>query len=211
MGYDPIHNMAEAMGLGVKTGIDLPYEASGLLPTDQWKRENMHEPWRPGDTCQIAIGQSMLLTTPLQMAVLTSVLANRGQLFRPRLVAGDTQGILVRELNVPRATIDLVRDGMHDVANLGTGRRVRVRGTEVAAKTGTAEYISGGKRKKNTWVTAFAPFDQPRVAIAVVVEDGISGGYTVAPIIHDVLAEIFGELPPADDVAENADEEVVGD
>jgi len=211
MGYDLIHNMAEAMGLGVKTGIDLPYEASGLLPTDQWKRENMHEPWRPGDTCQIAIGQSMLLTTPLQMAVLTSVLANRGQLFRPRLVADDAQGILVRELNVPRATIDLVRDGMHDVANLGTGRRVRVRGTEVAAKTGTAEYISGGERKKNTWVTAFAPFDQPRVAIAVVVEDGISGGYTVAPIIHDVLAEIFGELPPADDVAENADEEVVGD
>jgi penicillin-binding protein 2 len=214
LGYDPIREMAAAMGIGRKSGIDLPYEASGLLPSDEWKRKNMSEPWRPGDTCQIAIGQSMLLTTPLQMAMLTSVLANRGRLYRPRLVADGEQGCLVRELDIPRAVMNLVRDGMHDVAVSGTGRRVRIRGTEVAAKTGTAEYNAGGERKKNTWVTAFAPFEQPTVAIAVVVEDGISGGYTVAPIVHDLLVTVFGESPPEEDGAAGTnpvEDEVFGD
>ena len=198
-GYDAIRAVAASMGLGVKTGIDLPHEAGGLLPSDEWKRKHMHEPWRPGDTCQIAIGQSMLLTTPLQMAMLTSVLANRGTLFRPRLRAASENGEVVRRMNWPADAIAIVRGGMHDVASKGTGRRVQIRGTEVAAKTGTAEYKSGGERKKNTWVTAFAPFDNPSVAIAIIVENGISGGYTVAPLVHDVLVEIFGETPPEDE------------
>ena len=197
-GYDAIRKVAADMGLGVKTGVDLPYEAAGLLPTDEWKQKHMSEPWRPGDTCQIAIGQSMLLTTPLQMAMLTSVLANKGRLYRPHLIKSGGGGDLVRQINWPESVINLVRDGMHDVASKGTGRRVQIRGTEVAAKTGSAEYDSGGKRKKNTWVIAFAPFDNPTVAIAIVVEDGISGGYTVAPLVHDVLVEIFGETPLAE-------------
>lgn len=211
-GYKAIRSVAEAMGLGVKTGIDLPYEASGLLPSDEWKRKHMHEPWRLGDTCQIAIGQGMLLTTPLQMAMLVSVLANRGTLYRPRLVAESSSGELVRRIEWPDKVIDLVRNGMHDVASKGTGRRVKIRGTEVAAKTGTAEYESGGKRKKNTWVTAFAPFDKPSVAIAIVVENGISGGYTVAPLVHDVLLEIFGEPPEGEEtIPEPPAEGGVGD
>lgn len=212
-GYEAIRTVAAAMGIGVKTGIDLPYEASGLLPTDEWKRANLNQPWRPGDTCQIAIGQSMLLTTPLQMAMMASVLANRGRLYRPRLVAATEQGELVREINWPANMIDLVRDGMHDVASVGTGRRVRIRGTEVAAKTGTAEYVSGGERKKNTWVTAFAPFENPTVAMAVLIEDGLSGGYTVAPAVHDVLAAIFGEIPPeeGEGATDNSEQGVAGD
>jgi penicillin-binding protein 2 len=194
-GYDAIRAVAADMGLGVKTGIDLPYEAAGLLPTDEWKRKHMREPWRSGDTCQIAIGQSMLLVTPLQMAMLASVLANKGRLYRPHLIKRGGSGDLVHQSNWSDSVINLVRDGMHDVASKGTGRRVRIRGTEVAAKTGSAEYDSGGKRKKNTWVIAFAPFNNPTVAMAIVVEDGISGGYTVAPLVHDVLVEIFGKTP----------------
>ncbi|MFA7173039.1 MAG: penicillin-binding protein 2 [Kiritimatiellia bacterium] len=197
-GYEPIRIVATEMGLGVKTGIDLPFEAAGLLPTDEWKQRNMREPWRVGDTCQIAIGQSMLLTTPLQMAMLTAVLANKGRLYRPHLMLRDGPGECVREIHWPDATINLVRGGMHDVATSGTGRRVQIRGTQVAAKTGSAEYDSGGQRKKNTWVIAFAPFEQPEIAVAILVEDGISGGYTVAPLVHDVLACIFGETPLAE-------------
>jgi len=213
VGYDALRAVAADMGLGVKTGIDLPYESSGLLPTDEWKKKNMHEPWRVGDTCQIAIGQSMLLTTPLQMAMLTAVLANRGRLYRPHLIARSGPGECVREIHWPDPVMDLVRGGMHDVASMGTGRRANIRGTEVAAKTGSAEYDSGGRRKKNTWVTAFAPFDNPTVAIAMLVEDGQSGGYTVAPLVHNVLVEVFGE-PPVEESADLPDpvvEEVVGD
>ncbi|MDA3924302.1 MAG: penicillin-binding protein 2 [Kiritimatiellae bacterium] len=195
VGYEALRVVAADVGLGVKTGIDLPFESSGLLPTDEWKRKHMREPWRVGDTCQIAIGQSMLLTTPLQMAMLVSVLANKNSLYRPHMIARDGPGEIVREMNWPAPVIDLVRNGMHDVATKGTGRRVQIHGTEIAAKTGSAEYDSGGKRKKNTWVTAFAPFEKPTVAMAILVEDGLSGGYTVAPLIHDVMVEFFGETP----------------
>jgi len=200
-GYDAIRAVAADVGLGVKTGIDLPYENSGLLPSDAWKRKWKHEPWRTYDTCLIAIGQGLLLVTPLQMAMTASVFANGGTLYRPHLISRRGPGDLVRRMEWPADAVNLVRDGMHDVASIGTGRRVAIRGIEVAAKTGTAEYKVNGLNKKNTWVTAFAPFDKPTVAIAILVENGISGGYTVAPLVHDVLVEIFGEPPPEDDEA----------
>lgn len=201
IGYDPIYEEARQLGLGRPTGIDLPSEAGGLLPTGAWKEKNLRDAWRPGDTCQVSIGQGLLLTTPLQMALLTSVFANGGTLYRPHLMR---RAGLPEELNTmewPPAAIALVRGGMHDVAELGTGRRVRVRGTAVAAKTGTAEVDVGGVRRKNTWVTAFAPFTQPTVAVAIIVENGESGGLTVAPMVHDVLASIFGETPLESDPA----------
>ena len=199
IGYDAIYEQAHKVGLGALTGIDLPYETRGLLPSDEWKEKNMKEAWRTGDTCHISIGQGFLLTTPLQMAMLASVFANRGTLYRPHLAQRDGPGESVREMEWPKGALDLVRGGMHDVAALGTGRRVQVRGLEVAAKTGTAEYDAGGARRKNTWVTAFAPFEHPTVAMAIVVENGVSGGQTVAPMVHDVLAAIFGEAPAGDE------------
>ena len=197
IGYDPIYAVAKSLGLGQPTGIDLPGESGGLLPTAEWKEQRMRDRWRPGDTCQIAIGQGLLITTPLQMAVVTSVFANRGRLYRPHLVRQD-QAPLEREMGWPPQAVAAVRDGMYDVAKLGTGRRVRVRGLEVAAKTGTAEIDMAGVRRKNTWVTAFAPFDNPTVAITIMVENGESGGLTVAPMVHEVLVAIFGEAPVGD-------------
>jgi penicillin-binding protein 2 len=201
LGYDAIYAQAHKLGLGQPTGIDLPSETRGLLPTAEWKEKNQRDKWRPGDTCHISIGQGMLLTSPLQMALLVSVFANGGTLYRPHLARREGPGERVREMGWPPAAIGLVRDGLHDVAAIGTGRRVQVRGIEVAAKTGTAEYDAGGVRRKNTWVTAFAPFDQPSVALAIMVESGESGGLTVAPMVHDVLAAIFGEAPKAPESA----------
>lgn len=198
IGYDAIYAQAHKLGLGAATGIDLPAETGGLLPTAEWKERRMKDRWRPGDTCHISIGQGMLLTTPLQMAMLTSVFANRGTLYRPHLAKRDGPGEKVREMAWPPAAVEFVRTGMHDVAALGTGRRVQVRGLEIAAKTGTAEVDVGGSRRKNTWVTAFAPYDQPRAAVAIVVESGESGGQTVAPMVREVLVSIFGEAPPAE-------------
>ena len=210
IGYDAIYAEAHKVGLGERTGIDLPAETCGLLPTMEWKEKNLKDKWRPGDTCHISIGQGLLVTTPLQMAVLASVFANGGTLYRPYLARREGRPEKVREMGWPQAAIGLVRSGMHDVATSGTGRRVRVRGTEVAAKTGTAELDVDGVRRKNTWVTAFAPFDRPTVAVAIIVENGESGGLTVAPMIHDVLASVFGEAPPEAETQAGAEASAAG-
>ncbi len=211
IGYDAIYAEAWKLGLGRPLGIDLPSESRGLLPTGEWKERMLRDKWRPGDTCQIAIGQGLLVVTPLQMAMLVSVFANGGTLRRPHLKLGDGPPETIREMGWPQAELARVREGMRDVAVFGTGRRVQVRGLDVAAKTGTAEYDAGGVRRKNTWVTAFAPFDRPTAAVAIVVENGESGGQTVAPMVRDVLVSLFGESPP-DAAATAADSaEVRGD
>ncbi|MDD4102236.1 MAG: penicillin-binding protein 2 [Kiritimatiellae bacterium] len=197
IGYDSIYEVARMLGLGQPSGIDLPAESGGLLPTAKWKQDRMRDLWRPGDTCQIGIGQGLLITTPLQMAVVTSVFANRGSLYRPHL-ARQAIAPLEREMGWPAQAVAAVREGMRDVAEVGTGRRVQVRGLSVAAKTGTAEVDTAGVRRKNTWVTAFAPFDSPTAAVAIMVENGESGGLTVAPMVREVLVSIFGEEPAAE-------------
>jgi len=193
MGYGAIYEQARQLGLGARLGIDLPSENPGLLPTDEWKQQFRKDRWRPGDTCQIAIGQGMLVTTPLQMAVLTATLANGGTLYRPHLVRQAGRPEVIRSIAWTPQAVAAVHAGMRDVAEHGTGRRVQVRGTAVSAKTGTAEVDVKGRRQKNVWVTAFAPSEAPRVAVAIVVEDGISGGQTVAPMVREVLLSVFGE------------------
>jgi penicillin-binding protein 2 len=199
IGYPAIYAQAEAIGLGAKTGIDLPGENTGLLPDAQWKLDRMSDRWRPGDTCQIAIGQGLLLVTPLQMALVAATIANGGKVYQPHLLKKDSAPEPLRKMNWPEAALAIVKGGMQDVATKGTGRRVQVRGTNVSAKTGTAEVDVNGKRHKNTWVMAYAPSEDPRVAIAMIIEDGESGGKTVAPLVKDVLVSIFGEstnMPP---------------
>ena len=211
VGSNAVITAARAFGLGRATGIDLGGEVAGVVPDDAWKRRWYGLPWYPGDTCQMCIGQGMLLVTPLQMAVVAATLANGGTVYRPYLhvpASGRRRPAPVRTIPYAKDAIALVRDGMRDVVETGTGRNILVRGetaadtgrrirhrlnVSCAGKTGTAEIGRGATKRKNTWIIAFAPFENPTVALAMIVERGESGGKTVAPRVHNVLAAIFGE------------------
>jgi penicillin-binding protein 2 len=193
--YPRIHSMAQAVGFGKRTGIDIEGERTGLLPDEAWKRRALKDGWRKGDTCNVSIGQGALTVTPLQMAVFTAALANGGYIYRPRLrmMPGVERGDLVKRIAWSPRKIEIVRSGMRDViqADTGTGKRARIQGVEMAGKTGTAQYGARDSGKKHTWMLAFAPFEAPRYAAAVIVEDGESGGITVAPKMRKVMEGIF--------------------
>ncbi len=219
IGIEAIDEAARMFGLGAKTGIDLDGEKPGTVPDEEWKIRNKRgERWYPGDTCQTSIGQGMLQVTPLQMAVVAAAFANGGKVYRPYLKARDASDgapAPVRTIGFSRAAFELVRMGMKDVVDKGTGYRIRTRpeggrwyplNASCAGKTGTAEVGVGANRRKNTWIIAFAPFENPTVAVAMVIENGESGGLTTAPKVHNLLASVFGEGPPHEGSAVNAGE-----
>ena len=205
-GPEAVQAMARACGFGRETGISLDFERKGLVPDNEWKRRERRDSWRDGDTCNLAIGQGALLVTPIQLAMYVAALANGGTLWKPRLVdrivsaAGFTNAI------PPEAAPDgphwlaphirVVREGMRDAVNQpdGSGKRARLPNITVAAKTGTAEYGVKGAGRKMTWMIAFAPFENPRYAVALLVEDGVSGGTTAAPRVKQLLAQVFTEV-----------------
>jgi len=194
LGYDAIFTVAQQVGFGRRTGIDLPGESMGLLPSANWKKEHDQGNWTLGDTCNTAIGQGNLLVSPLQMAVATATLANGGRVLRPRILhSGATEGETVSHTAWPAASIELVQGGMLDVVSgeEGTGHRARVAGMNVAAKTGTAEYRVDGLPRKYGWMISFAPAEAPRVVVVMVVEEAQTGGLTVGPRLQRVLMTIF--------------------
>ena len=184
---------AQAFGLGTATGIDFGVDAAGVVPDADWKRRAYNEPWYPGDLPQMAIGQGMLLASPLQMARVAAAIGT-GCLVTPHLkmeLSGER-----RPLPFSAKQLKTVRDGMRMVVDGGTGRRGGERvAVPVSGKTGTAEVGAGERKRKNTWFIAYAPSDMPRVAVAMVIENGESGGGTTAPKVRNVLAKIFGEVP----------------
>jgi penicillin-binding protein 2 len=206
-GIGNLHEMATRMGLGSKTGIELDYEIAGLVPDEAWKLRQFNDGWRDGDTCNVSIGQGALVTSPLQMAVMTSLIANGGHLYRPRLVRGTREAgsgrfalqepELLREMGWAPENIQLVRNGLKDVINgeHGTARRVALPNVTVAGKTGTAEFGRKEDRQRHAWMIAFAPFEKPRYAIVMLVDEGISGGETAAPRMQKLLSEIFNGAP----------------
>ena len=186
IGTNSLFRMARAFGFEAKTGIDYAPEYAGSLTSP---------PFYPGLICQSAIGQGRLQVTPLQMAVECATLANGGKVFAPYLKkrAGDAPPPEpVRMIPCRPEEIEMVRAGMRDVVEgeQGTGKAIGGLKVACAGKTGTAQ-IGGGQ--KDTWVIAFAPYDAPTIAIAMVVERGVSGGKTVAPRVHAILASVFGE------------------
>ncbi|MCK5528124.1 MAG: penicillin-binding protein 2 [Kiritimatiellae bacterium] len=201
-GHEKIYHMAAAVGLGYKTGVPLGGESAGLLPNDAWKRARYNERWRGGDTCNFSIGQGALSVTPIQIALYTATIANGGTLYHPRLLLDQgsnshnqhrwTTGKIANQLNWSGLTLETVRGGMFDVINAptGTGKRALIPGLLMAGKTGTAEYGTRNNRKKNTWMILFAPYTKPKYAIAMIVEDGISGGLTVAPRLKRLMIGI---------------------
>ena len=192
-------------GLGQPTGIDLGHDLAGLVPTPEWKRQHSGERWWDGDTAQMAIGQSFLLVTPLQMATVAATLANGGTVLQPFVVKRiesptgetlrETQATARRRLNSPPQDIELVRQAMEEAVRAvdGTAHRAAVKGINVAGKTGTAEADTAHGRIKRAWFIGFAAHEQMEVALAVLIEDAESGGHTAAPVAAEILAGIFSK------------------
>ena len=197
-------------GYGQRTGINLENENPGLVPTDAWQSKvtrGIQKKMSHGESVNMAIGQGALNITVIQMVMLYAAVANKGTLYKPRLVSRiqDVQGNLIKEflpearlqLPVSKPWIDVVQQGMIDVVQNGTGRRAAVPGFQVAGKTGSAQFKGIDKNtgavvsRTRTWFDSYAPVDSPRYAMAVLVEGGISGGTTAAPIAAKIYEEIF--------------------
>ena len=196
VGTNALFRAAHAFGLGAKTGIDLGVDMAGVVPDAEWKMRTYREPWYPGDLAQMAIGQGMLLVSPLQMARVAGAIGT-GRLVTPRLKAG----MPVESVPLPfsESQLRVVREGMRlvvtgDDLGHGTGWRAG-EGVPVAVcgKTGTAEIGMGETRRKNAWFIAYAPEENPVVALAIVVENAEGGGLTAAPRAAEVLKAVFGE------------------
>lgn len=186
---------ARAFGLGAKTGIDLGIDRAGVVPDGDWKIRTYGERWYPGDLAQVSIGQGMLLATPLQMALVAGALGT-GRLVAPHLrvdapAAAKPLPFSAEQLNVVREGMRMVVTGEGGARGTGWrgGEGVSVR---VSGKTGTAEVGAGERKRKNAWFIAYAPSDAPTAAIALVVENGESGGGTAAPKVCAILKAMFG-------------------
>lgn len=202
-GWEAISQMAAALGFGRNTGISADFEVPGLVPDAAWKRRTQRDNWRDGDTCNGSIGQGALLVTPVQQAMYAAALANGGHLYRPRVVTEllDREGnsvrtfppVLVHSMGWDPAHIKAVQEGMRKVvmSPRGSGRLAAVSGLEIAGKTGTAEYGRKEEGKKIGWMIAYAPYDRPEIAMAVMVENAVSGGATVAPLVEKIMQGIF--------------------
>lgn len=191
LGVDKIYDYATSLGLGVKTGIEIGSEKQGLIPNTQWKLENKKLPWFIGETFNTAIGQGYVSVTPLQLAVMTSAVANGGNLYKPTLIK-DTQPVLSRKARARPDTLEKIKSGLSGVVNEpgGTGWAAKSQFISIGGKTGTAQVVAikrdsrylPEKFKDHAWFVAFAPVEKPEIALSVFVEHGGHGGAASAPI-----------------------------
>lgn len=197
LNFEPhIYKDAYDVGFGQAPQLEIPC-SRGVLPSSRWKKQNHGDYWREGDTANISMGQGYLSVSPLQVAVYTAALANGGKVLRPRLVVPkdeqNLEGEVLRKMNWRSQDLQLVKLGMWDVVNSGwgTGRRAKQEGVSLAGKTGTAEYMEKGVRKKNAWMIGFAPFDKPKYAIVTMQEDSDAGGLSAAALMKTMTQAIF--------------------
>jgi penicillin-binding protein 2 len=212
-GVDKIHKWATLLGLGEKTGIDLPNEVSGLVPSTEWKRRRYNEKWYAGETISVSIGQGQVSITPVSQAVMMSTVANGGTRFVPQLLkaVNDGKGWKPVQPPAPKSRVQLkpdtiraLHEGLFYVVNrAGTGGRGRIEGRDVSGKTGTAQVISltGGQKaagrterdlRDHGWFVFFAPRDNPEIA-GVVFGEHNEHGYISAPIAKYVMETYFAK------------------
>jgi penicillin-binding protein 2 len=205
-GIDAIDRIGKTLGLGQTTGIELTGEDPGLLPSAEWLRTVKNERWTHGQTANTSIGQGYVLTSPLQMAMVVATIANGGIVYQPTLIlqtkepdgtvvrrAAKIRGDLMRDDALSKDQIEIVRKGMFNVVNApdGTGQKGAVPGVQVAGKTGTAQFWRNGVKDNHVWFLAFAPYDHPKIALAIMVEGGKSGGDVAAPIAAEIIQKIL--------------------
>ncbi len=209
VGIDGISGFARMYGLGEKTGIDLFGERKGLIPTTQWKMRVLGEPWYPGETLSLSIGQGYTTVTPLQMANMLSSVVNPDRRFRPHIIKGVRErGSLevkaftpeaMDRLNVSPQVLEIIKAALEGVVNepYGTAARARSAFFKIAGKTGTAQVV-GDKYTKikgdtpkelqdHAWFIAYAPAEDPKIAVVVLVEHGGHGGSVSAPIAKRII------------------------
>ena len=222
-GIDDILNVSKAMGLGEKTGIPLNNEDAGFIPNPDWKRAQGLGKWGDADTALVSIGQGATEATALQMAGVAATTSNGGYYYKPRLIfktvnKAEEEMVFpkplysLNDLGIPKEKIEICKSGMWDVVNeiKGTARRGQSEITQVSGKTGTAQ--TGRKRpsggnETNAWFISFAPYDKPRLAVCVMVENAKSGGGVCAPIDkriidESMLLEDFGQKQSISSVEE---------
>lgn len=218
-GIDQIVAMGNLLGLGQKSGIPLSGEAPGVLPGPEWLASiNPQARWTSGLTANTSIGQGDVLASPLQMAMVTATVANGGTSYYPRMidkVVSQDGEVLLQEPAKIRANlltdggltpeqIEKVRLGMKKVVNEGGGTagKARIKGMEVAGKTGTAQFWRSGVKDNHTWFIAFAPYDKPKYAVCVMVQGAHAGGAVSAPIAAKILEDSFAldkDVPPGEE------------
>ncbi len=210
LGIERIAQWGKKFGMGVPSGLKLGGELPGLIGTPEWKRTRYRAPWTEGDTLNLSIGQGYNLATPLQVAWMAATVANGGTVYKPQLVdkvetpAGEIlyrfQPVVQGRLDASPANLAAVRRGLLGVVRSGTGRRAALYDVEVAGKTGTSQVVSLEKEKagrsirkfqNHAWFVAYAPADNPEVAVSVIVEHGGQGGEVAAPIARRFLASYF--------------------
>jgi penicillin-binding protein 2 len=212
LGVNHIAEYSELFGLGEPTGVELPAEIGGLVPTSRWKRLTVGESWSTGDSYNLSIGQGYLSVTPLQMLNAVNVVANGGTLYRPRVVhhVTDAQGSvtqpfepeIVRTLPISAEHWLPIQQGMEGAVAYGTAPRAQIEGLRVAGKTGTAQYCDdiavetgicgvGLEQPTHAWFTAYAPVEDPQISVIVFLYNGGEGSTVAVPVVHNILEYYF--------------------
>jgi penicillin-binding protein 2 len=222
VGVDLIARYANEFGFGRTTGISLPHEKPGIVPSTSWKKKSSGVPWYSGETLSLAVGQGYLNTTPLQLLLLISAIANGGKLYFPQVVErveniyGDVlkeyPPIEQRRVNVSENTLHIIQEALLGTVNEphGTGWACALKEVKVSGKTGTAQVIRMPenfrrgdmdrmplKFKDHAWFVAYAPFEDPMIAIVVLVEHGGFGAAAAVPIAKKVLEKFFSLEQPS--------------
>lgn len=205
LGITKIAEHAEALGLGMQTGIDLPGERSGVMPSPEWKKRTGRSKWYAGETISVSIGQGAVSATPLQMIRAISAIVTEGRLVTPHVVLR-TEGQVEKTPKWPMGRIPVkaenarkIRQGMWESVNdYGTGHNAAIRGMDICGKTGTVQVMSNEKKRQSgeeiedhSWFAGFASRDNPEIAVVVFLEHGGKGGVAAAPLARQIFSAYF--------------------
>jgi penicillin-binding protein 2 len=217
LGVDRLAMYAVACGLGSPTRINLDHEAKGLIPSSQWKKRRMGVDWQGGETLSVAIGQGYDLATPLQMLALISAVGNGGKLYKPLILKSvrvpggavvlESKPQLVGKLPVSRQNLEIIKEGLKEVVNNPKGtawRAAHIEGIDISGKTGTSQIVGRSSERNvskkepsnqfepHAWFVAYAPSDNPKIAVSVIIEHGGHGSSAAAPIAKEIIETYLG-------------------
>ncbi|MEK7197854.1 MAG: penicillin-binding protein 2 [Patescibacteria group bacterium] len=202
LGIDRIDKYFRLFGFGSPLGIDLPGETGGLVPNPSWKKSVKNEGWFTGDTYNVSIGQGDVLVTPLQLASAISAIANNGTLYQPMIVSKITDSYgnvleefspkIIRTIDIDGEDFKVIKEGMREAVTDGSAYLLKDLPIEVAGKTGTAQ-VTNTFRKTNAWFTGFAPYENPEIALAIVIEGAGEGSAAAVPVAKEVFGWYYNK------------------